>query len=315
MMKNSKLLNRALILVVSIFLTFYFSKIVFEKFEWRRIFILSLEFDFVLIFIAIFVFIFGYFLRALRWQLMCKATCLDLKVMQAINNVFKGTCLNNLLPFRLGDIYRIYDMTKLEAKAWSVIVLLIVEKIIDLFTLSSGLFFLLLINENIRSDVIGFLSSVNISIEFIMISSITSVILLFKLKGYALKIAGDVVLQLNTKSIVYIKLFAYSVTIWFIEFLSFAIIIYGLDTEAIFMPALASMILGTLAAMLPSLPGYVGTFDFFALQGLLSGGLALETGGVFILLIRIVIWLPITILGLGAFMLETKLNIFRTRGA
>lgn len=314
-MKNSKFLKRALILVVSISLTFFFSKIVFEKFEWRRIFALSLEFDFVLIFIAIFVFIFGYFLRALRWQLMCKTNCLDLKVMQAVNNVFKGTCLNNLLPFRLGDIYRIFHMTNLEAKARSVIVLLVLEKIIDLLILISGLLFLLLINESIRSDVIGFVSRINISIELITISIITSVILLFKLKGYALNIISNAVFQLNINSIIYMKIFVYSVTIWFIEFLSFAIIIYGFDTNSIFMPALASMILGTLAAMLPSLPGYVGTFDFFALQGLLSGGIALETGGVFILLIRVVIWLPITILGLGAFIMETKLNIFRTRGA
>ena len=81
---------------------------------------------------------------------------------------------------------------------------------------------------------------------------------------------------------------------WLFEFVAFAIIAFGLAIPNVLVGAWGSMILGTLAAMLPSMPGYFGTFDFFALLGLMSAGADAQAGGGFLVLIRLVIWLPIT---------------------
>ena len=102
---------------------------------------------------------------------------------------------------------------------------------------------------------------------------------------------------LKTSSNLFAKILFFSLMAWLFEFVAFAIIAFGLAIPNVLVGAWGSMILGTLAAMLPSMPGYFGTFDFFALLGLMSVGADAQAGGGFLVLIRLVIWLPITITG------------------
>ena len=55
---------------------------------------------------------------------------------------------------------------------------------------------------------------------------------------------------------------------------------------------------GTLATVLPSSPGYFGTFDYFAAQGLAAYGASPEVSGVFALIVHAVLWVPFTVVGL-----------------
>jgi glycosyltransferase 2 family protein len=54
---------------------------------------------------------------------------------------------------------------------------------------------------------------------------------------------------------------------------------------------------GTLATLLPSSPGYVGTFDYFAALGLTAYGASLGAATAFALLVHLVLWVPVTVLG------------------
>jgi hypothetical protein len=62
---------------------------------------------------------------------------------------------------------------------------------------------------------------------------------------------------------------------------------------------------GTLATLLPSSPGYVGTFDYFAMQGIIAYGAAKEPAAAFTLLAHILMWLPLTVVG-GLFLLAPR---------
>ena len=52
-----------------------------------------------------------------------------------------------------------------------------------------------------------------------------------------------------------------------------------------------------LATMIPSSPGYVGTFDYFAVQGLTAFGASHVVALTFALLVHLLLWLPVTIVG------------------
>lgn len=54
---------------------------------------------------------------------------------------------------------------------------------------------------------------------------------------------------------------------------------------------------GSLATVIPSTPGYVGTFDFFVAQAMAAPGNALAAAAAYALLVHAVLWAPPTILG------------------
>jgi hypothetical protein len=56
---------------------------------------------------------------------------------------------------------------------------------------------------------------------------------------------------------------------------------------------------GTLATLIPSSPGYVGTFDYFTAQGLAAFGAGPEVSVAFALIVHAVLWIPLTAIGLG----------------
>ena len=49
--------------------------------------------------------------------------------------------------------------------------------------------------------------------------------------------------------------------------------------------------------MIPSSPGYVGTFDYFAVQGLTAFGASHVIALTFALLVHLLLWLPVTVVG------------------
>ena len=54
---------------------------------------------------------------------------------------------------------------------------------------------------------------------------------------------------------------------------------------------------GTLATLLPSTPGYVGTFDFFVIKAAEAMGNPAAAAAGFALMVHLVLWLPATLTG------------------
>jgi glycosyltransferase 2 family protein len=65
-----------------------------------------------------------------------------------------------------------------------------------------------------------------------------------------------------------------------------------------------SLAAATLATLLPSSPGYVGTFDYFATLGLTAYRSPAAGATAFALLTHLVLWLPITLAGLLTLLLS-----------
>ena len=162
-----------------------------------------------------------------------------------------------------------------------------------------GLVLLIYINPDLHDKIQHYLSSVLVSSEIWILLFVTMLILsafLAYLHPLVKKQVFTSFYYLKTSSNLFAKILFFSLMAWLFEFVAIAIIAFGLAIPNVLVGAWGSMILGTLAAMLP-VSGYFGTFDFFALLGLMSAGADAQAGGGFLVLIRLVIWLPITITG------------------
>ena len=54
---------------------------------------------------------------------------------------------------------------------------------------------------------------------------------------------------------------------------------------------------GTLATLSPSSPGYIGTFDYFAILGITAFGAHRAAATAFAVVVHAMLWLPVTIVG------------------
>jgi glycosyltransferase 2 family protein len=94
-----------------------------------------------------------------------------------------------------------------------------------------------------------------------------------------------------------LQLLALSALAWVLEGSMYAAVAWSLHaTVAPFGPWFAAAT-GTLATLLPSSPGYVGTFDYFAMLGLTAYGADRSVAAAFALLVHLVLWVPVTVVG------------------
>lgn len=95
-------------------------------------------------------------------------------------------------------------------------------------------------------------------------------------------------------------LFALSVVLWLCEGAVYAVLghVAGLDLSL--SDGLYVMALANIAAMVPAAPGYVGTFDAAVLLGVrLAGAGSSKVALPYVVLVRFVLFAPITLVGLG----------------
>ncbi|HZY17330.1 MAG TPA: lysylphosphatidylglycerol synthase transmembrane domain-containing protein [Ramlibacter sp.] len=101
--------------------------------------------------------------------------------------------------------------------------------------------------------------------------------------------------------------------IWLLEGAVFAAVAAELAPGT---PAAAgwfAMTTGTLATLLPSTPGYVGTFDYFTMLGFSAFGLDRAAATAISLSVHAILWAPVTALGLVLLVLHGGRDAIRAR--
>ena len=88
----------------------------------------------------------GYLVRAWRWLLMLRGTGVSATYWQTAPIFFSSFALNNVMPLRVGDVYRCWSATILQhATLAKSIASLLTERVLDLMSLAGLLGFLLLV--------------------------------------------------------------------------------------------------------------------------------------------------------------------------
>jgi len=266
----------------------------------------------------------GYALRIVRWWWMLRVLQPSLPLKACAWPFLTSIAVNNILPFRAGDALRVFGFRRqLQSPAVRVLGTLIIERMLDLLALL-GFFFIGLLG--LPADVF--------SESFVRIAtwlaglSVAGLLLLVLITPWFGRIIDriaeqDFLARRNLSDVVarhgshfisalalvrspsrLLGLLGLSIITWGFEGAVFATVAAAVSAGVDPLGPWFSLGTGTLATLIPSSPGYVGTFDYFAAQGLAAYGADAEISVAFALTVHVVLWLPLTVAGIGYLMVQ-----------
>jgi len=272
-----------------------------------------------------------YVLRIIRWWLMLRFSAHDLPFTVCTGPYLASIALNNILPFRIGDVVRAVGFQKqLGLSPMVIIGTMVIERLFDLFALLT-VFLITLNNINIDNISSYF---VRISYWVVLVCLLSLLLIIFIhlwFKRWVTSIVGmakarkwrllermafgmcqffDSLLLIRSKLLV-IELLILSFMAWFLEGAMFAAVAKALSIINISSGPWFSLVIGTLATLMPSTPGYIGTFDYFTKIGIMTFGVSQELGTVFALIVHIVLWAPLTLVGIIWLLLPAGRSVFK----
>jgi glycosyltransferase 2 family protein len=305
------------LIISAIFLYFAFHKVdlhqVLIAFKAVRVWYLVL---------ALVIYFLGLWVRAYRWKLLINP------VKQIPNTrlfpiLIIGYMANNILPLRMGDIYRAYLLGKKEKISKSAsLATIVVERLFDgismLIFLVIGLLALQSLFSNWERTVLLFSSIILLGMLVVLLliiwfRSFAEPIIHWFTKWFPARFAAklqrwssaflDGLAVLKSGPLILSVLF-YSILSWIIEAVMYYLIAISISMN---LPSYAAPIIlavSNLGMMIPSSPGAVGTFEFFAANSatLFTGNPAVSLS--YAILVHVIWVVPLTILGLVYMMKE-----------
>ncbi len=273
------------------------------------------------------------FLRTYRWKMLLNKHAGTIKFKSLLNVVISGYMFNNLLPARLGEFARIYHLNLLKKinKSFALGSIL-AERVTDVVALM--LFLLLGLIFMPREFIENFSSNLNISIEIIFFSililSAATIIFVFIIITGTWRLITNKLLQFLNKfrsslnPDKYIESFAegmFSIdnnklfkiiliasSLWAIEFSMFYLIStqFNFDIENLFIAILFFGVFSNLGGIIPSTSGGWGPFEVIGTVVLTSFGANSNEAAAFTILVHLILWLPISVIGLGTFIVDFR---------
>jgi uncharacterized protein (TIRG00374 family) len=252
---------------------------------------------------AVAVYLGGCAARAERWLALLNHNGAQPTRADAYSLVAVGYLGNNVLPARAGDALRVYFLApRARTDARTVIGTIVAERVLDV-ALLVGLFVVL---------AYGVLGGIDVpSAGRFLFAALIVAVLIAMLVGAAyvlhrrghlsrildfLRPMGVATLRMHGRHGA--ALVAWSALVWGLEWAAWWLTAKaaGLDLAVLDIGYL--MGLATVCVLVPSGPGYVGTFDFAVIFGLHALGHSGAATISYLLLLRFVVAVPITILGL-----------------
>lgn len=264
---------------------------------------------------ALLLFLLGYGARIARWRLMLALDNPGVGWQACAGPLLASFALNNLLPLRLGDIARAFAFSRsLGVGSTQALATLLVERLLDMLIVLAILGAALQWFSISASKLLGFgglfLLALALSILLLLCAPRICVALarlLLRpltrlLPGLSARLADEVdraelMLTRMAARRVMSRLLAWSCLVWLAEGGVYWLLAKSL--AALSHPAASWLALpvGTLSTLIPSTPGYVGTFDYFTMQAMQVLGNEAAAAGAYALLVHALLWLPVTLLG------------------
>lgn len=264
---------------------------------------------------ALAAFAIGYSCRIARWRLMLKRDNPGLKWSNCAGPLLASFAANNVLPFRAGDVLRSFAFNrKLGTSSGIVIATLFVERLLDLLMVLTLLGATLAVfgMDSARFAGVG-------GTALIAGAAVILGVLLFPRSfapaaracgKFVCRIAprpGEKLLAEIDKSLAtldhlakgntMLKLVAWSLLAWLAEGCVFWFAALALPSVTVPSAGWLALPVGTLATLIPSTPGYVGTFDYFTVRAMTALGNATAAATAHALLVHALLWLPPTLTG------------------
>lgn len=265
--------------------------------------------------VAVFAFFVGYSCRIERWRVMLAYENHALLWKDCAGPLMASVAANNILPFRAGDLLRAFGFNRrLGISAATSLTTLFVERLLDLLMVVSFLGLALAYFGMEYSKFVG------VGGGFLILAGATILLLLtlpslFKPVAFWLcrlvstllpKIGERIhaefqkvftVLDHTSKGRTMLRLIFWSLLAWIAEGFVFWFVALSLPSISNDLAAWLALPVGTLATVIPSTPGYVGTFDYFTAQAMAALGNTSAGSTAFAFLVHAVLWLPPSITG------------------
>ena len=257
----------------------------------------------------------GYAGRIRRWQLMLRDENPQLRFLQCGGPLLAGFALNNVLPFRAGDIVRCVGFGKeLGVSSATSTTSLVIERILDALALLVALGLAMMIfgrsSDQFLSVSGGLLITIGVLSAALLFFPMPINVLLRGLPSLVARalprweaavdqIVRRVLSQWNvaTHTRTLKALVGWSSMIWVAEGIMFYCVARSLVDVGFAAAAWLALPMATLATLLPSTPGHLGTFDFFAAQAMQMGGNSEVASIAFAVLVHATLWIPVTLTG------------------
>lgn len=262
-------------------------------------------------------FVIDLFGRAARWSLMLRAGSPQARTFVCFLPFLASLALNNVLPFRAGDFARAFAFNqRLGTRSGQVLASLFVERLLDLASilcfLALGLWIFGLDGlpalgrfgagaASLTAIVIFFLLAFPRWLEWLLEACLALLHRFVPRAGgnLAEEVAGAVALINGLGGRRFVPLIILSLAVWGLEGVAFWCVGLALSALAVPTGAWLAMPVATLATLIPSTPGYVGTFDYFGLLAMAKTGNEAAAAAAFTFLAHALLWFPPTLVGGG----------------
>ncbi|MBP1314843.1 lysylphosphatidylglycerol synthase transmembrane domain-containing protein [Herbaspirillum huttiense F1] len=312
-------------LAVGVGVALVFGWLALRHTDWNQLSTTLLAANKSLILLGLLIFAVGYACRIARWTSMLRVSRPALHWSDCAGPFLASFAANNVLPFRAGDLMRMVAFNQqLGTSAATVVATLFVERLLDLLMVIVMLgAAVLLVGARLHSYVdlgAGALLLMALAIMAVLLfphamrplARFFLALLAKVLPGLAKRLGDEIgkafdTLESMSRGPTMLVLVGWSLLAWLCEGMLFWLA--ALSLPAVSEPASAWLALpvGTLATLIPSTPGYVGTFDFFTAKTLAIGGNDMAASTAYALLVHLLLWLPPTLSG-GLYLLVRSLR-------
>jgi uncharacterized protein (TIRG00374 family) len=301
---------------LGLIISLIFLYLAFHKVDLRQVLTAFKSVRIGYIILAIFIYFLGLWVRSYRWKLLIDPVK-QIPNIRLFPILIIGYMANNVLPLRMGDVYRAYLLGKKENISKSAsLATIVVERLFDGLSM---LVFLIIGIVALQTLFTSWERTVLLVSSIILFGMLIVLLLIIWFRSFAELIIHwftqwfparfatklqrwssaflDGLAVLKSGQII-LSVFFYSLLSWIIE----AIMYYFIAVSIVMnLPSYASPIIlavSNLGMMIPSSPGAIGTFEFFAAKSatLFTGNPAVSLS--YAILVHALWVIPLTILGL-----------------
>ncbi len=259
----------------------------------------------------------GYGCRVLRWRMMLRPHNPELGFGRCGVALVASIAVNNLLPLRAGDVLRCFGFSGwLKVSPGPVLATVLVERLLDLSTLVLALALALwwfaldgaaLGLARSGSVILGTIGATAFLLLWrpqLLIPLFAGVMRLAAGIGSATSAKAEAIISPLLATLISLSgrrampsLMGWSALVWLFEGATYWTVARAMTALPLPGASWLVMPVGTLSTLLPSTPGHVGTFDYFAQTAAMAVGNPLAEATAFILIVHVALWLPTTVTG------------------
>ena len=259
-----------------------------------------------------------YAVRVYRWWWLLRLCNSEVTLRSCIWPLIASFAVNNVVPFRAGDALRVIGFREqLQSSGTWVLATLLIERMLDL-TILLGFFLLGISGLGDKTDSALYLRTAVFVSCIGAVAWLTLFLMGDRLKAHLLRLRESKVTALANLvrraeqpiqqvffalSVIraperILKLIAMSAIVWIGEGEVFASVCKAAQYDGQPWGAWFALATGSLSTLVPSSPGFVGTFDYFTIAGLTAYGASAAAATAVAFITHAVLWLPLTAAGM-----------------